>query len=381
MDAEPEDRAYTAVNMRGFGSADVWTRLPEDPETAVQKYSGGRPAPSRRGQDRVPSTADLRAQPRGPADRGPVPRVCRVPLPGAGLPARVCHRGASVRRNPGHDGGAQKLGELSEVASSAATPEEHLALPAAAASPGAGRAHATCERETRARPGDLGWDARASAPREGESRSSRKVKPRRGVRSAVPAIPAPRGRGRARGAREAAEGGRGGHRRRVRRGPAGRAGGGKERACLTGGDGPGAGAPPRRRRPRGPRRCSPFHRRPPLTAPRPPSGRRVLAPPPPPPPGPRPPPLPRGPSAQRRGRSPTCAPRRGNTDTLNTEDARRRARGATQAPPPALVPRRRPAAPARARRSRPRQRGRGLERAAAARRPPPPPGAARALAR
>ena len=49
MDAEPEDRAYTAVNVRGFGSAEVWIRLPGDPETAVQKYSGGRPAPSRRG--------------------------------------------------------------------------------------------------------------------------------------------------------------------------------------------------------------------------------------------------------------------------------------------------------------------------------------------
>lgn len=56
MDAEPEDRAYTAVNVRGFGSAEVWIRLPGDPETAVQKYSGGRPAPSRRGQDRWAST-------------------------------------------------------------------------------------------------------------------------------------------------------------------------------------------------------------------------------------------------------------------------------------------------------------------------------------
>lgn len=207
---------------------------------------------------------------------------------------------------------------------------------------------------------------------EGVSRSSRKVKPRRGVRSAEPAIPAPRGRGRARGAREAAEGGRG-------RSPEARqAGPGGARGRWEG-----EGLPDRRRRPGrlsaaptapppGPPQvlpvspAAPTHRcsatvrvqspRAAAAAPRPPGPRLYRA----------------APQRSALTAPPRARPGQGNTDTLNTEDARRRARGATQAPPPALVPPRRPATPARARRSRPRQRGRGLERFAAARRSPPP---------
>ena len=52
MDAEPEDRAYRAVNMCRFGYAEVWTRPPQE----AQKYSGGRPAPSKTGQDRWANT-------------------------------------------------------------------------------------------------------------------------------------------------------------------------------------------------------------------------------------------------------------------------------------------------------------------------------------
>lgn len=102
-----------------------------------------------------------------------------------------------------------------------------------------------------------------------------------------------------------------------------------------------------------------------LPAPRPPSGCRVLAP-----------PLPCGtppthPLSDPFGVAPPRArPGRWNPETLNTEDAQRRARAAPQAPPLALAPGRsltcacaRPAAPARASRrvSRLRQSGRGLE--------------------
>lgn len=61
---------------------------------------------------------------------------------------------------------------------------------------------------------------------------------------------------------------------------------------------------------------------------------------------------PRGTAPQRCARAapPRARPGWWNTETLNTGDAQRRARGATQGPAPALVPPRSPCSPARARR-------------------------------
>ncbi|XP_078231553.1 uncharacterized protein LOC118153509 [Callithrix jacchus] len=63
------------------------------------------------------------------------------------------------------------------------------------------------------------------------------------------------------------------------------------------------------------------------------AGSGVRAPPPAPGSAPRP-----GPQSPASAAPPRACPGRWNTETLNTEDARRRARGATQAPPLALVP-------------------------------------------
>lgn len=61
MDAEPKDRAYRAANVRGFGSAEVWTRPPRRPRGCPAEVLRREASPLQKGSGQVGEHSGQRA--------------------------------------------------------------------------------------------------------------------------------------------------------------------------------------------------------------------------------------------------------------------------------------------------------------------------------